>query len=209
MRTVLMDKTINLRSKMLDPSTLVDQHADYLFRFAMQRVHDKSLAEDLVQETFLAALQNSGGYAGNSTARTWLTGILKHKMVDHYRRSVRFVTHDGDTTEDEFFDTHGRWKTEAAPSTWNRTPEEMLEAKEFGELLTNCISRLPAHLAAVFSLREIDGLSSREICDLLALTPSNYWVMLHRARLQMRKEFDRVALLPQSSTRRVMDAPAI
>jgi RNA polymerase sigma-70 factor (ECF subfamily) len=204
-----MDTKINTNSTILDPSTLVDQHADYLFRFAMQRVRDKSLAEDLVQETFLAALENSCGYAGNSSARTWLTGILKHKILDHYRRSVRFVTNEADTTEDEFFDTYGKWRIEAAPSAWNRTPEDLLEDRELGELLNNCISRLPTQLAAVFSLREIEGLSSPEICDLLSLTPSNYWVMLHRARLLMRKEFDRTVFPAQGASRQVMDATAI
>lgn len=197
MQTVLVETKVNTNSTILDPSTLVDQHADFLFRFAMQRVHDKSMAEDLVQETFLAALENSGGYAGKATARTWLTGILKHKIIDHYRRSVRFVTNEADTTEDEFFDTYGKWRIEAAPSTWNRTPHELLESKELGELLSSCISRLPSTHAAVFSLREIEGLSSSEICDLLSLTPSNYWVMLHRARLLMRKEFDRTVFPAQ------------
>jgi len=204
-----METGINTKSPIIDPSILVDQHADYLFRFAMQRVHDKSLAEDLVQETFLAALQNTHGYVGKSSARTWLTGILKHKVFDHYRRSVRFVSNDGDATDEEFFDATGHWRTEAAPSAWNQTPEEMLENKELGELLSTCISRLPSHLTAVFTLREIEGLSGSEICDLLSLKPSNYWVMLHRARLLLRKEFELAAFSAQNTSRQFADMPAI
>ncbi len=207
MQTALMETTINKTS--LDSSMLIDRHADYLFRFAMQRVHDKSLAEDLVQETFLAALESAGGFAGNATARTWLTGILKHKIVDQYRRSAKFVSNDDDATEDEFFDSSGHWTSEASPSAWNQTPEQMLENRELGKLLSSCISRLPSHLASVFSLREIEGLSGSEICDLLGLTPSNYWVMLHRARLLLRKEFDSAAFPSQSSSRQFADAAAI
>ena len=205
-RTTMM-RTTNYSTA--DPTAWVDSYGDYLFRYARARVHSDSAAEDLVQETLLAALQSMRGFSGESTTRTWLTGILKHKIIDHYRRSVTWVLNDGNTTEDEFFDSEGRWQQNSAPSEWYRTPEDMLEDRELSEVLNNCVSRLPSHLAAVFSLREIEGLSSPEICDLLALTPSNYWVMFHRARLLMRREFNSTLFPAHGSLRQFIDVPAV
>jgi RNA polymerase sigma-70 factor (ECF subfamily) len=170
---------------------LIDFHADHLFRFALTRVRDRAVAEDLVQETFLAAI-GPGDFAGRSSERTWLIGILKHKIIDHFRRSVKFEFNDGEMTDDEFFDANGRWRNDAEPSEWSSTPEEILESKELASLLDGCIAQLPEHLAAVFLLREINGLDADEICELLSISPSNYWVMLHRARLLLRQSIERL-----------------
>lgn len=200
-------KTLNNETVRFSTDELVDAHADYLFRFALSRVRDRAVAEDLVQETFLAAIGPSHGFDGNSSVRTWLIGILKHKIIDHFRRTVKFEFNDGKMTDDEFFDSNGRWRADAAPSEWNSTPEELLESRELVSLLDACIAKLPSHLAAIFLLREINGLDADEICELLSISPSNYWVMLHRARLHLRHAIERLWVggdRPQSALRVAM-----
>lgn len=164
----------------------VDYNANYLFRFAYSRVGDAAAAEDLVQDTFLSAVAGPGNFAGRSTLRTWLTGILKHKIIDHFRLSVRVSSINDSSLEDELFDENGHWRPDTAPADWGRSPEELLADKEFDEILGGCINHLPPNLATVFRLREVEGLPADEICEMLSITSANYWVILHRARLQLR-----------------------
>lgn len=166
----------------------LDQYGDYLFAFALSRVHNETAAEDLVQETLLNAIKSHEKFAENSTVKTWLTSILKHKIVDHYRRSIRSMPFDSETEEGEFFDESGHWRETL--TDWASTPEKLFEQKEFQEILQSCLADLPENLAAVFTLREIEGLSAGEICGVLNISPNNYWVMLHRARLQLRREIE-------------------
>lgn len=178
----------------LDPGTWVDEHGDCLFRYAMFRLHDAAVAEDIIQETFLAALQSHHSFAGRGSERTWLIGILKHKITDHFRRSGRETPVsqiEGDSFEhDEFFRQSGEWRNhwvaDQAPSDWHATPEDLLEQSEFFDVFNRCLSPLPARVAGVFALREVDGLSSEEICEVLGISLNNLWVMLHRARLHLR-----------------------
>lgn len=166
----------------------VDDHGDMLYRFALVRVRDKATAEDLVQETMLAALENAGQYAASSSVATWLTGILKHKIIDHYREMRPDL---GSICDSEYLDETGQWRPEAIPGMWNKnTPEDDLENKQLGAVLEAALAAIPPQLAAVFALREIAGLEREEICDLLGLTDSNYWVILHRARLRLRREVE-------------------
>ena len=169
-----------------DAVAMLDAHGDYLYRYAVSRVGNESTAEDLVQETFLAAMTGKG-HQERSSERTWLTSILKHKVIDHYRKSVREVQFDLAEDEDTgFFREDGHWTAEAAPRLWDRDPAEALEALEFRRALRRSISMLPPRSAAVFVLREIEGLSTSEICSYLEISDSNLWVLLHRARLQLR-----------------------
>lgn len=186
------NKTLNTETLGFSTDELVDANADHLFHFAFSRVRDRTHAEDLVQETFLAAIGPPCGFDGSSSVRTWLIGILKHKIIDHFRRTVKFEFNDGKMTDDEFFDANGRWRADAAPSEWNSTPEVILESRELVSMLDDCLAKLPAHHAAIFLLREINGLGSDEICELLSISPSNYWVMMHRARLHLRHAIERV-----------------
>ena len=177
-----------------DPSTWVDRHGDYLFRYAMFRLRDASVAEDGVQEALLAALQAHSTFAGRGSERTWLVGILKHKITDHFRRLSREAPAnqlEGDAFEhDELFRESGEWvdhwKVEHAPIEWHTNPAELLEQGEFWEVFNRCVSPLPARTASAFTLREIDGLGSEEICEILGVTVNNLWVMLHRARIHLR-----------------------
>lgn len=171
-----------------DPAQWVDLHADALYRFALPRVRDPNVAEELVQETFCAALEARDRYSGRAAERTWLVGILKHKIVDHFRRSTRERPEDApelqDAVEEEFFDSKGRWKVQ--PGDWGQSPERALERNEFWSTLRYCMGHLPERLRQVFALREIDGIETQEVCKVMGITSTNLWVMMHRARNQLR-----------------------
>ena len=177
-------------SPLSDPNTWLDQHGDALFRYALLRVRNTTLAEDMVQETLLAALKARARYAGDASERTWLIGILNHKIIDNFRQTHReqpFTEHllDDYDISNELFDEHGHWMRR--PSTWSN-PDQAFEQQEFWETLAECVARLPPRLAELFILREIDGLDTDEICKVLDIsTTNNAWVMLSRARMQLRQ----------------------
>lgn len=179
----------------IDPTAWVDDHGDFLFRYAVVRLRDDSLAEDVVQETLLSAIQSMASYSGKASERTWLTSILKHKIIDHFRKSVREVPIDESDTDmsgfDVFFDRDDEWKNhwrnDLSPSDWNMSPEAALQETEFFKVLQSCMSKLPERVAGVFALREMDGLDSNEICEALCLTAANFWVIMHRARMSLRR----------------------
>lgn len=191
------------QSPSIDPGQWVDQHGDYLYRFAHFRVRDDAIAEDLVQETLLAALQSYENYAGRGSERTWLTGILKHKIVDHFRKigkQNQFNSIEGEEFEHrELFMQEGEWvghwvstlkpdkADELGPIEWNTNPAAMLEQGEFWIIFKKCLLPLPPRIASVFTMREIDGLETDEICQILEISANNLWVMLHRARTQLRR----------------------
>jgi RNA polymerase sigma-70 factor, ECF subfamily len=185
------------RSKNLaSPEEWVSQHGDYLFRFAMVKLRDEHLAEDAVQETLLAALQGQKNFSGDSAERTWLVGILKHKIVDLIRKKVREPTlvnvdEPLEYAEDEvtgaLFDDTGHWVTPC--QDWGN-PDKVLEQKRFWKILTECLKRLPPQLAMLYSLREISGMDTEDICKDLNISPTNSWVMLHRARLGLKQCFE-------------------
>jgi RNA polymerase sigma-70 factor (ECF subfamily) len=177
-----------------DATKWLDEHGNYLFRYAVFRLRDDNAAEDAVQETFLAALRAYGNFQGRGSERTWLVGILKHKIVDHFRRVGREAPLGEETDEapdhHEFFDRsdgwQGHWNPNYAPTDWQATPAELIERNDFWKIFGDCLSPLPQRTASAFALREIDGLSSEEICEILSVKVNNLWVMLHRARLHLR-----------------------
>jgi RNA polymerase sigma-70 factor (ECF subfamily) len=166
----------------------LNEHGDYLYRFALARLRDPHLAEDVVQETFLAAIK-SPDFAGQSAPRTWLTGILKHKIIDVMRKNVREITasslmSDEDANMDEFFDETGHWADN--PQEWDM-PEDALEQKQFLGVLQTCMEKLPPKLAQLFMMRDVHETDNEEICKELNITTTNAWVMLYRARMGLRK----------------------
>ncbi|MGE0378659.1 MAG: sigma-70 family RNA polymerase sigma factor [Planctomycetaceae bacterium] len=175
-----------------DPECWVDDHGDALFRFAMVRVGRREIAEDLVQETFLAGLKSRDRFRGQSQERSWLIAILKHKTADWLNRRARERTQTmgagGDAWVDSLFDERERW--EVPPGHWGDRPETALECTEFWDVFSVCVQKLPARLSMVFQQREIEERSTEEICKELRLSPTNLWVMLHRARLRLRKCLD-------------------
>lgn len=166
----------------------LNQHGDYLYRFALARLRDPHLAEDVVQETFLAAIK-SPSFAEQSAPRTWLTGILKHKIIDVMRKNVREVAasdliDDEDANVDDFFDAKGRW--DEKPQNWGM-PVDALEQKQFLGVLQTCIEKLPPKLAQLFLMRDVQETDNEEICKELNISTTNAWVMLYRARMGLRK----------------------
>jgi RNA polymerase sigma-70 factor (ECF subfamily) len=177
-----------------DAGVWVDQHGDYLFKYALFRLRDSAAAEDAVQETFLAALKAFERFEGRGSERTWLVGILKHKITDHFRRVTREAPIGEEQNESfehgEFFTGTGQWTghwdVDHAPSEWHTSPEVLVEQSDFWKVFSDCLSPLPTRTASAFTLREVDGLSSEEICETLSIKVNNLWVMLHRARLHLR-----------------------
>lgn len=174
-----------------DPKT-VEAHRGYLMRYALLQLRDATAAEDAVQETLLAALQSGSRFAGRSSVKTWLTGILKHKIIDHHRRQAReqplehpeleAVDQDADIVSASFADD-GHWQD--APSDWG-APDRSFESKQFWQVFEMCVQVMPVRTARVFVMREVLELSTEEICKELGISTTNCWVMLHRARLALR-----------------------
>ena len=173
---------------MNDFRSRVELERPYLLRFASLQLRDRQAAEDAVQDTLLAALAGEAGFAGRSNLRTWLTGILKHKIVDAIRRSAREATllpPEADTAEfDALFDQTGHWS--AMPAAWG-DPDAALGQKQFFAALEECLSRLPAKTSEAFLLREHLGLETGEICKELGVTATHCWVLLYRARMALRE----------------------
>lgn len=176
-----------------NPETWIDRYGDYLFRFAISRVRNGSVAEELVQDTLVAALQARERFAGKSSERSWLTGILKHKIIDHFRKMAREQPVDDvqilNAELEAFFDQDGHWRADAGmgPADWGVDASSALQQKEFFSALQQCLSKLPARIAGVFTLRELEEQDTETICKSLSLSPTNVWVMLHRARVQLRR----------------------
>ena len=175
-----------------DFRTRVQGQRAYLLRYARLQLRDTHAAEDVVQETLLAALAGEAGFAGRSNLRTWLTGILKHKIVDAIRRASResrlAVDPGAELAEvDALFDARGHWRE--APAPWT-DPDASLEQKEFFRVLQQCLERLPAKSAQAFLMREHLGLDTADICKELSVTPTHCWVLLYRARMALRQCLD-------------------
>lgn len=168
----------------------LNAHGDYLYRFALARLKDPHQAEDAVQETMLAAIK-SNSFEGGSAVRTWLTGILKHKMIDLQRKQLReqpvsdlVDLDDTDTSMDDFFDQFGHWLERPLAMS---LPDDALAQKQFLSILDDCINRLPAKLKVIFMLRDVQETENEMICKELNITSTNAWVMLYRARMGLRK----------------------
>jgi RNA polymerase sigma-70 factor (ECF subfamily) len=177
-----------------DPKRWVDEHGDYLFKFALARLRDPQRAEDAVQETFLAALKGGQNFAGRSAEKSWLVGILKNKIYDYFRKASRETTFTdlqfyNDEEGDRFVPEgpgRGGWIRDSVPQEWPKAGEN-LDNDLFWKAYRDCAGKLPKNVATVFNLRELDGMESREICALLNISDSNLWVMLHRARMALRR----------------------
>ena len=166
------------------------EHRGYLMRFARLQLRNDTWAEDAVSETLLAALTKPQSFANRSQLKTWLVGILKHKVIDILRQRRReIVLHDdeGDGTDELealMFKADGHFVH--APADWGN-PEQELDSKRFFIVLDACAEKLPAAMGRIFLMREWLELDSDEICKELGLTPTNLYVQLHRARLRLRE----------------------
>ena len=166
------------------------EHGDALYRVALGRTRNPDVARDLVQETLLAAMTHWAQFSGQSSEAGWLMGILRNKVVDHFRQQARernFTDLEFLADErEQFFDKSATWNSKLGPQPWPQ-PDESMETTEFWRVFDGCVSKLPPKVAQVFLLRELDGMESADICKEFGVSPNNFWVMLYRARLGLRR----------------------
>src|SRR3989344_1432662 len=171
----------------------VEEYGDQLYRYALLRVRNGPAAEDLVQEAFVAALKSADSFRGDSSARTWLTGILKHKIMDYFRDLAKSASNGtGPDDSGSFggaFDETRHWKV--PPKAWPRTPDKEADLSALREALGKCLDGLPERQRRIFILRETDGIDTGELCKVFGLTPTNLWVILHRIRHQLKNCLER------------------
>jgi len=177
-----------------DPDTWVDEFGDYLLGFAMARVRNRAAAEDLVQDTLLVALKTRDRFSGRSSFRTWLTSILKFKIIDHYRAGTRTKTFTDMTSfyedgERSAFEEDGEWKHTGGhmPKPWDEEQMKQLDRQDFWKAFNGCADQLPERIRAVFIMREVDQVDSEEICKRMEISRDNFWTIMHRARMALRK----------------------
>lgn len=178
-------------AEMTDPDLQqsLQQMRPTLLRFAMLQLRNEAAAEDVVQETLLAALEGKSAFSGRSQLKTWAVSILRNKIVDHLRRGMRegtlpLLDERGDEDFDALFDGSGHWQE--APGDWG-DPATVLEQRGFYDVLEACMQALPDNLARVFTMREVLGFETDEICKELKMSSSNCWVVLYRARMRLRE----------------------
>ncbi|TBN01332.1 sigma-70 family RNA polymerase sigma factor [Hyunsoonleella flava] len=169
----------------IDPNKWIDLYSDYLFNYTITRVSDREIAQDLVQETFLAGLKSMKNFKGEASERTWLISILKRKIIDHYRKinsnkgkaEVRINYNDAES--------EGDWLEERVADPFDKTAEDTLQNNELGDAIHNCLGKLPQKQADVFKMKTILNYETEVICNELGITASNLWVIIHRARTAM------------------------
>ncbi len=171
----------------LAPDLWIDNYADYLFNYTITRVNNADIAKDLVQETFFAGLKSAKNFEGKASERTWLTAILKRKIIDYYRKinstkgkaevSMSFYTHG---------EKEGNWLEDRVPQSWDNEAETQIASAELKNAIEQCIDKLPEKYAMVFRMKTMQGFGTEEICKELDISPSNLWVIIHRARTQLR-----------------------
>ena len=161
-----------------------------LLKIARLQLRNDTWAEDVVSETLIAALEGAQDFAGTSQLKTWVVGILKHKIIDQFRRARREVSTDAEVeaaeveTFDELFAPDGH--RASMPLEWD-TPERNFEQTQFFDVLQACVDHLPASLARIFMMREWLEYETGEICKELGITSTNCFVMLYRARMRLRE----------------------
>lgn len=187
-RSCMPPRSRDKKESVPQPDEWVDLYGDYLYRYALSRISDADTAQDLVQETLVAAIQSFERFQGKSSVKTWLIAILKRKIVDHFRRSSnRQMTDNIEAVADsidDMFNNTGRWRV--MPSKWTVHPGSAYQQQEFMDVLYQCLANMPERLARIFMMREFDEMSTADICEALAITESNSWVMLYRSRMQLR-----------------------
>ena len=177
-----------------EPRQWLARYGDALYRYALLRLRSSHAAEDVVQETLLAAMTATAGrgaFEGRSAELTWLIGILRHKVIDHLRRAAREAPPPDDAALppwEDFFDKHGKWRLK--PAVWRGIPADdphaLLERAEFRNVLVRCLEAIPRRLARLFMLREAEGMDSEAICQAMEISSTNLWTLLHRARTRLR-----------------------
>lgn len=181
----------------LDPAQWAQRYGPDLYRFAYRRVRETEVAAELVQETFLRALAARAGFRGEASERSWLFVILRRKLVDFYRQQARRVVVEPTDSDPEDYETaeplfgpDGHWLPARAPQAWPPA-NDALEQQELQQILAACQRRLPARQQLVFARRFVEEIPADDICQELALSAANFWVLVHRAKLSLRQCLER------------------
>ncbi|MBZ0328600.1 MAG: sigma-70 family RNA polymerase sigma factor [Altibacter sp.] len=174
-----------MSSNLLHPNSWVDRYSDYLYNYTIVRVNDHEIAQDLISETFLAGLKSQKNFKGEASERTWLISILKRKIIDHYRkinsRKGKAEVRMNYNSED----SEGDWLEERVSDPFDKTAEDTMVNEELGLAILNCLEGLNEKQAAIFKMKTIEGFDTETICNEYNITPSNLWVIIHRARKAM------------------------
>lgn len=171
----------------LNPDKWIERYADYLFNYTIVRVNDREIANDIVAETFLAGLNSMKNFKGEASERTWLISILKRKIIDHYRRlnsqkGKAEVKMDFPEGEPE-----GEWLEERIADLSDKSAEDQMENQELGLAILECLDQLPEKQAKIFKMKTIEEIDTEAICNEFKISPSNLWVIIHRARTSLAK----------------------
>ena len=173
----------------VDPAEWVDRYGEVLYRYAIVRVRKREVAEDLVQDTLLAALKSHDRFEGQSAEQTWIIGILRHKVMDYIRSTRRGMARVTDDSQidwfADFFDDRGGWRKAPDPTAIN--PDSLLEKEEFWDVFDACLGALSPRTREAFARRVIENEETSVISGALDVTVNNLWVILFRARTQMRR----------------------
>jgi RNA polymerase sigma-70 factor (TIGR02943 family) len=164
----------------------VETYTSDLYSWAFHKVSDAELAKDLVQDTFLAAVEKIDGFKGESSPKTWLFSILNHKIIDYYRKKINNPSRIGDQALSSYFNAEGGWRQEKMPKNWNEEDEHLLDDTEFTKILNSCLELLPENWNACVKLKYLSEKKGEEICQELDISPTNFWQIVHRAKIQLR-----------------------
>lgn len=167
----------------------VREYGPELYRFAWSKMSNREEAEDVVQNTYMAALQSYSSFEGKSSPKTWLFSILKHKIMDYHREMYRTpdkveLNLENNFQENDFFDETESWRKEARPANWDE--KNILDDHDFNAILHDCLRLLPSKWFSAVQLKYLEGVEGDEISKELGITPGNFWQILHRAKLQLR-----------------------
>lgn len=174
-----------MSNHILDPNKWIELYSDYLFNYTISRINDREIAKDIIQDTFFAGLKSMKHFKGEASERTWLISILKRKIIDYYRKINSFkgkaevrMTYNTDENE-------GDWLEERVEDEGYLNALDTLENTELGDAIYDCMDKLPEKQATVFKMKSILNYDTETICNELKITPSNLWVIIHRARTSM------------------------
>lgn len=170
----------------------VHAHGDYLYGWAYHKTGSMETAEDLVQDVFLAAVKNFNRFKQESTPKTWLLGILNNKIIDHYRKSAKKeLSLDDDTHQltNSFFGSNGKWKSNVLEVAWSNETN-LLDNPAFNNVMNVCMDNLPPRWRLAVISKYIFDKETLEICHELEISKTNYWQVLHRAKLSLKKCVD-------------------
>lgn len=173
----------------------VKEYSTELYSWARHKTSDKEWAEDLVQETFIAAFQSLEKFEGTSSAKTWLFSILNHKLLDYYRKKYRtrdkIESQKSDLASNQlahtFFAEDGHWNDNESPINWDRTTTNLMDDEDFNSAFSGCIDKLPLHWNAAVRMKYLEQRNGEEICQELEVSTTNFWQIIHRSKIQLKK----------------------